>query len=349
MRQTVDGITETHVKAQNECHCFDFLSFPSPNKMYSLKEKFIHNLSRLFPESPKSSPYPPQASTYFRKSKSLSSYWSYIFPSVGFNGSKTISHQSYSVRSNGENFDKDDDLSDKYVDFSPMSNNSKGKSNDEDQATRKSSSSSEAYEDVNEQHSPNTPKKSPPNFTDDSTFISPDLNDFFESCLPNTVKGCQRVLLYSTWKHGISLRTLIRNSAKLSGPSLLIVGDKQGAVFGGLLDCPLKSTAKRKYQGTNQTFVFTTIYGPPRLFRPTGLNRYYYLCLNDLLALGGGGGSSALCLDGDLLTGTSGPCDTFGNMCLAHSSEFELKNVEVMSLLLTLWGFTYASPYLKQD
>lgn len=27
-----------------------------------------------------------------------------------------------------------------------------------------------------------------------------------------------------------------------------ITGDKQGAVFGGLLECPLKPTAKRKYQ-----------------------------------------------------------------------------------------------------
>jgi len=30
-----------------------------------------------------------------------------------------------------------------------------------------------------------------------------------------------------------------------------------------------------------------------------GVNRYYYLCLDDLVALGGGG-SSALRLDGDL-------------------------------------------------
>lgn len=35
------------------------------------------------------------------------------------------------------------------------------------------------------------------------------------------------------------------------------------------------------------------------------------------------------------LTGTSGPCDTFGNKCLAHSPEFELKNVEVMFSLVT--------------
>ncbi|XP_020225296.1 oxidation resistance protein 1 [Cajanus cajan] len=216
----------------------------------------------------------------------------------------------------------------------------KCKKNEDHHASRKSNNNCEIFEHVKEQHSPNTFKKHPPIFTNESVFISPELNDFFESCLPNIVKGCQRVLLYSTLKHGISLRTLLRNSAKLSGPGLLIVGDKQGAVFGGLLNCPLNPTAKRKYQGTNQTFVFTTIYSQPRLFRPTGINRHYYLCLNDLLALGGGG-TPALCLDDDLLSGTSGPCDTFGNMCLAHSSEFELKNVE-------LWGFTYTSRYLMQ-
>ncbi|XP_068653543.1 uncharacterized protein [Aristolochia californica] len=111
--------------------------------------------------------------------------------------------------------------------------------------------------------------KSIPDLTDESSFILPDLYEFLQSCLPNIVKGCQWVLLYSTAKHGISLRTLLRRSAALSGPCLLIVGDSKGAVFGGLLECPLQPTPKRKYQGTNQSFVFTTIYGAPRLFRAT--------------------------------------------------------------------------------
>ncbi|XP_008785158.1 oxidation resistance protein 1-like [Phoenix dactylifera] len=170
-----------------------------------------------------------------------------------------------------------------------------------------------------------------------SAFISADLFEFLQSSLPNIVKGCQWVLLYSTWRHGISLHTLLRRSVNLPGPCLLIAGDMKGAIFGGLLDSPLKPTAKRKYQGTNQTFVFTTIYGEPRLFRATGSNRYYYLCLNDLLAFGGGG-NFALRLDEDLLHGMSGPCETFGNLCLAHSEEFELKNVE-------LWGFAHLSQY----
>lgn len=177
-----------------------------------------------------------------------------------------------------------------------------------------------------------------PDLSEESLFLSDKLREFLNACLPTVVKGCQWVLLYSTQKHGISLMTLIRKTTDLPGPCLLVTGDMQGAVFGGLLNGPLKPTPKKKYQGTNQTFVFTTVYGEPRLFRSTGANRYFILCMNDLLALGGGG-NFALCMDGDLLNGTSGPCDTFGNSCLAHTPEFSLRNVE-------LWGFAHLSRYL---
>ncbi|KAI4368434.1 hypothetical protein MLD38_016991 [Melastoma candidum] len=207
----------------------------------------------------------------------------------------------------------------------------------DDPGSGRSTSGSEMFEEAMDQCSPEKPLD---NLLDESTFISPTLYEFLLASLPNIVKGCQWALLYSTLKHGISLRTLIRKSSDFSGPCLLIVGDKQGAVFGGMLQSPLRPTAKRKYQGSNQTFVFTTLYGQPRLFRATGANRYYYMCLNDLLALGGGG-NFALRLDGDLLSGTSGPCETFGNSCLAHSMDFELKNVE-------LWGFTHSSSYITR-
>ncbi|XP_028946947.2 uncharacterized protein [Malus domestica] len=272
---------------------------------------------------------------YSKGGKSLSSYFS--LPWVVFGVSRSNKHQSIIV-SNGD-FESQDESVHRCVECRspPGENNEKENNpeNDDDCASGGSTSGSEVFEEAADQHSL---QKQLPLLMDDSVFISSDLHEFLLSSLPNIVKGCQWVLLYSTSKHGISLRTLIRQSAELSGPCLLIVGDRQGAVFGGLLEGPLKPTAKRKYQGTNQTFVFTTIYGEPRLFRPTGANRYYYMCLNDMLALGGGG-NYALSLDGDLLSGTSGPSETFGNSCLAHNAEFELKNVE-------LWGFTHASQYL---
>lgn len=316
--------------------------------MHSFRDKVSQKLSHLLPNSSSPSPPPPpQDSPYSQEGKPLSSYLSYIIPSISSDGSKTSKkqHDHKPIRTasggyNYENFEYQDVPSDNYVDCNPMCNSmdlSKDDNINEDHTSRRSSSSSEVFEEAKEQQTPNTTRRSRLNLADESTFISPELYEFLETCLPNIVKGRQWVLLYSTLKHGVSLRTLIRKSAELSCPGLLIVGDMQGAVFGGLLDCPLKPTAKRKYQGTNQTFVFTTVYGQPRLFLPTGLNRYYYMCLTDILALGGGG-NYALCLEEDLLTGTSGPSDTFGNLCLAHSPEFELKNVE-------LWGFSHASPF----
>ncbi|XP_057957415.1 uncharacterized protein LOC131150607 [Malania oleifera] len=317
--------------------------------MNALKEKVTNKVSRLFADSPSSAPSPttldsppnsPPAKSNSQGGKSLSSFFSYI----SFDGFKSNKRQhdikpiqSLPVGWRSQYIAVPDENLDEYVDCEPSFDNKEILNGHEEEghAPGSSTSCSDMFEDA---ASPQTAEKAMSYLSDESTLISLDLYEFLQSSLPNIVKGCQWVLLYSTLKHGISLRTLIRKSADLSGPCLLVVGDMQGAVFGGLLECPLNPTSKRKYQGTNQTFVFTTIYGEPRLFRPTGANRYFYLCLNDLLALGGGG-NFALCLDEDLLSGTSGPCETFGNLCLAHKPEFELKNLE-------LWGFTHSSKYV---
>ena len=49
---------------------------------------------------------------------------------------------------------------------------------------------------------------------------------------------------------------------------------------------------------------------------------------------GGGGAGYALWLDGNLCSGTSMPCDTFGNSCLASSSKFDILEVELWGLSL---------------
>ncbi|CAJ1967201.1 unnamed protein product [Sphenostylis stenocarpa] len=46
------------------------------------------------------------------------------------------------------------------------------------------------------------------------------------------------------------------------------------------------------------------------------------------------------------LTGTSGPCDTFGNVCLAHNSEFELKNVE-FSIVRFVKPLEYSKAFIE--
>lgn len=136
----------------------------------------------------------------------MSSYFSYVIPSISYNGSKTSREQNdrkqiqtFSVRYNNINQEPQDDPSDEYVDCSPVCKSSdilKDKINDEDQVPPRCSNSSEVFEEANLPQTPNSAKKPPVNITDDSNFISPELYEFFESCLPNIVKGCRWVLLY---------------------------------------------------------------------------------------------------------------------------------------------------------
>ncbi|EYU31013.1 hypothetical protein ABFS82_08G226400 [Erythranthe guttata] len=176
-----------------------------------------------------------------------------------------------------------------------------------------------------------------PETSEPSLLLSEKTRSFLYAALPVVVQGRKWVLLYSTWRHGISLSTLYRRSLIWPGLSLLVVGDRNGAVFGGLVEAPLRPTNKRRYQGTNDSFVFTDTSTQPQLFRPTGVNRYYTLCSTEYLAMGGGS-HFALYLDGDLLSGSSSSSETYDNPCLAHSEDFEVKEVE-------LWGFVYGSKY----
>ncbi|KAJ6366168.1 hypothetical protein OIU77_002696 [Salix suchowensis] len=175
-----------------------------------------------------------------------------------------------------------------------------------------------------------------PGISEPSMLLSEKERSILYVSLPAVVQGRKWLLLYSTWRHGISLSSLYRRSTLWSGPSLLVVGDRKGAVFGGLVEAPLRPTNK-KYQGTNSTFVFTNTPGHPVIFRPTGANRYFTLCSTDFLAIGGGG-RFALYMDNDLLNGSSSVSETYGNPCLAYTEDFEVKEVE-------LWGFVYGSKY----
>ncbi|XP_022774969.1 uncharacterized protein LOC111316964 isoform X5 [Durio zibethinus] len=133
-----------------------------------------------------------------------------------------------------------------------------------------------------------------PETSEPSLLLTEQTRNALYSALPALVQGRKWLLLYSTWRHGISLSTLYRRSLLWPGLSLLVVGDRKGAVFGGLVEGPLKPTNK-KYQvmlentsriqqvflmnilltlhfeqGTNSTFVFTNRPGDPVIFRPTG-------------------------------------------------------------------------------
>ncbi|PNT69608.1 hypothetical protein BRADI_3g58800v3 [Brachypodium distachyon] len=87
-----------------------------------------------------------------------------------------------------------------------------------------------------------------PAISEPSILLSDMMRSMLYSSLPVLAQGRSWVLLYSTWRHGISLSTLYRRSMLCPGYSLLVVGDKEGAIFGGLVEAPLQPTSTKKYQ-----------------------------------------------------------------------------------------------------
>ncbi|PNX88929.1 hypothetical protein L195_g045044, partial [Trifolium pratense] len=60
-----------------------------------------------------------------------------------------------------------------------------------------------------------------PEISEPSMLISNSLRNAVYDSLPSLIHGRKWLMLYSTWKHGISLSTLYRRSLLLPGPSLL--------------------------------------------------------------------------------------------------------------------------------
>lgn len=125
----------------------------------------------------------------------MSSYFSYVIPSVGLGGSRSDKHRASILVSNGDSESQDESIH-RYVECRSPSESKEtenNRDNDDDHASLGSTSGSEVFEEAND---PNSPQKNLPYLMDDSVFISSGLHEFLLSSLPNIVKGCQWVLLY---------------------------------------------------------------------------------------------------------------------------------------------------------
>jgi hypothetical protein len=136
-----------------------------------------------------------------------------------------------------------------------------------------------------------------------SHILTPEHVAFIDHSLPITTQLCRWCLLYSSESHGSSLHTLII-LAKNQSPTLIVVKDDLGNVFGGYgSDEWHKST---QYFGNGETFLFSfspRAGGASKESAPTpssvGVhfakypwsrrNNYFMLCSDESLVMGGGG------------------------------------------------------------
>ncbi|XP_051641130.1 oxidation resistance protein 1 isoform X10 [Manacus candei] len=165
-----------------------------------------------------------------------------------------------------------------------------------------------------------------PNLSDPSELLQPEQIEKLTKSLPPRTIGYPWTLVYSTAKHGMSLKTLYRTMMGLDTPVLLVIKDSDGQVFGALASEPFK--VSDGFYGTGETFMFT--FSPDfEVFKWTGDNMFFIKGDMDSLAFGGGGGEFALWLDGDLYHGRSHSCKTFGNHTLSKREDFIIQDIEI--------------------
>ncbi|GMF25587.1 unnamed protein product [Phytophthora fragariaefolia] len=168
---------------------------------------------------------------------------------------------------------------------------------------------------------------------DPSSILTLEQIAYIDHSLPITSQLCRWFQIYSIEANGSSLETLLI-LAKKQSPTLLVVKDAEGNVFGGFASDEWHRAFH--YYGTGESFLFTfansSTAGGFMKYQWSRKNSYFMLCSDESLIMGGGG-NFGLFLDSDLSRGTSGACETYNSPPLTTSQEFSCVHVE-------LWGFT---------
>ncbi|XP_078396203.1 oxidation resistance protein 1a isoform X2 [Cetorhinus maximus] len=165
-----------------------------------------------------------------------------------------------------------------------------------------------------------------PNLSEQSDLLQTDQIEKLAKNLPPRTVGYPWTLIYSTAKHGMSLKTLYRSMTGVDTPMLLVIKDSDGQLFGALASEPFK--VSDCFYGTGETFLFT-FYPEFKIFKWTGDNMFFIKGDMDSLAFGGGGGEIGLWLDGDLYHGRSHSCKTFDNHILSKKEDFYVQDIEI--------------------
>ncbi|XP_032876165.1 oxidation resistance protein 1 isoform X2 [Amblyraja radiata] len=165
-----------------------------------------------------------------------------------------------------------------------------------------------------------------PNLSEKSELLQTDQIEKLAKNLPPRTVGYPWTLIYSTAKHGMSLKTLYRSMTGVDTPMLLVIKDSDGQLFGALASEPFK--VSDCFYGTGETFLFT-FYPEFKIFKWTGDNMFFIKGDMDSLAFGGGGGEIGLWLDGDLYHGRSHACKTFDNCILSKKEDFYVQDIEI--------------------
>ncbi|EDO46287.1 predicted protein [Nematostella vectensis] len=150
--------------------------------------------------------------------------------------------------------------------------------------------------------------------------------------LPSRTVGHTWMLVYSTFLHGFSLKTLYRNMECYDSPMLIIIRDDEHQIFGVLSSLPLRISDG--FYGTGESFLFKFMEdGTIKDYKWTGENNFFMKGSRDSVAFGSGRGHFGLWLDEDFYHGSSNKCETYGNDTLSRHKDFLCSALEAWTFV----------------
>lgn len=159
---------------------------------------------------------------------------------------------------------------------------------------------------------------------------------FLAPQLPDSYNAPWR-LVFSTQLHGESFTRMVTGLTNC-GPTLLLIKDTKGHVFGGFASHAWE--IKPQFQGDSRCFLFT-VFPRLRVYTATGYNQHFmYLnhsqqTMPNGLGMGGQHGYFGLWLDSEFGRGHSRArpkCTTYGSPQLSGEEDFTLDSMEVWAV-----------------
>ncbi|ONH95975.1 hypothetical protein PRUPE_7G099200 [Prunus persica] len=140
-------------------------------------------------------------------------------------------------------------------------------------------------------------------------------------------------LLYHSSVNGLSFSTFLGNVSKDKGPTVLIIKDKEGYVYGGYASQPWERHGD--FYGDLKSFLFQ-LYPTASIFRPTGANTNLQWCAVNFssasipngIGFGGKVNHFGLFLLATLDQGHTFSCTTFGSPCLSKTNRIYPEVIE---------------------
>ncbi|GMH23156.1 hypothetical protein Nepgr_024999 [Nepenthes gracilis] len=133
-------------------------------------------------------------------------------------------------------------------------------------------------------------------------------------------------LLYHSYYNGLSFNTFLGSMLNDEGPTLIIINDKEGCIYGGYASHPWER--RSDFYGDMKSFLFQ-LHPKASIFRPTGANSNLQWCAMNYsseaipngIGFGGRVHHFGLFLSASFDHGHSFACSTFGSPCLSASNQ----------------------------